>query len=372
MKLLFVIDSLNRAGAEQSLVNLVPAIQARGHECHVAALRAPYALAPDLEAAGVTVHRLDLSHPWNLVEGRRKVAALSRTCDAVISHLFLGVVCAALSRTLAPRPLQIAVLHNLDYQVIAHTSPVRRVRKAGHLALLRKQIDAYVAVSHAVAHHYHEHLGEKFPVAVIPNAFPVDHLTPAHTPRRSDSADFLCVVASRMVHQKGHRFLFEALSILKKQDIRPRVLLLGQGVLREELETDVRERGLENQVTFLGAVPHAEAMRLMQSADTVVLPSTHEGFGLAVAEAMLCERPVLATQIGGVEDVVENGVSGILVPPADPPALAQALTELMNDPDLRKKLGRAARARIIERFDAKVVARDWENFLEELKAKSTP
>ena len=105
----------------------------------------------------------------------------------------------------------------------------------------------------------------------------------------------------------------------------------------------------------LGFVPHDEVLRLIERAAVVVAPSRREGFGVTVAEAMAHGRPVVASAVGGLLDLVVDGETGLLVPPRDPAALRAALERLLGDAELRARLGAAARERARERFAWPVV-----------------
>jgi len=160
----------------------------------------------------------------------------------------------------------------------------------------------------------------------------------------------LLYVGNSEDRNKGARYLLEALHLLKgKLDFhltlvdRPRQAL----ELAPRLATEL---GLEDQVTFSGRVSREELVRLYNRSQLVVSPSLYEGFGLPAAEAMACGVPVVATTAGAFPEVIKDGLTGLLVPPADPAALADAIARLMNDPALRRRMGEAGRARIEEHF----------------------
>jgi glycosyltransferase involved in cell wall biosynthesis len=112
-------------------------------------------------------------------------------------------------------------------------------------------------------------------------------------------------------------------------------------------------------VGVIDALPHSDLFPLIQSADLVVLPSIYEGFGIVLCECMLLSKPVVATQGGGFEEIIEVNKSGVLVPPGDSLALAFAIHKLTGDPDKRQRIAIAARERIVSKFSAQGVARDY-------------
>ncbi len=375
VNVLFVIESLGRGGAEQALVNSLPVLQRRGHRCEVAALFPPYDLAQPLEDAGIIVHRLNVSHRWNLWQGIRKMVALCRAgqFDVVHGNLFFAGLYVSMSRPLAPKPRRVVTFHNLGYESYPATTLWKKVRKAADGWLMRNWIDARMAVSLAVARHYEAHLGVKGTV-LIPNAVTVTDLNSTAGSERLAlrnqyrvlPAEFFIVTPARLVMEKGHRVLLEALVILREKGLRPKILLLGRGPLAEEISRQIASLNLQDQVTLRGTVPHATLLALIQAADACVLSSTHEGFPLAPGEAMALEKPVIATRVGGLDELLEDGVSGLLVPPRDPDALAEAIARLMGDPSLRERLGRAGKLRIQTRFSPEVVAARWEEFYKEV------
>jgi glycosyltransferase involved in cell wall biosynthesis len=145
---------------------------------------------------------------------------------------------------------------------------------------------------------------------------------------------------------------------LAASDTNARLVLVGDGPDQAETRNVVREAGLEQRVTFLGvrdALPE-----LLAPATLFALASTEESFGLSALEAMACGTPVVATAVGGVAEVVEDGVSGLLSPPDDLQAFAARLRELILEPDRAHAMGRAARARAEEHFDRRRVVGRYE------------
>jgi glycosyltransferase involved in cell wall biosynthesis len=176
----------------------------------------------------------------------------------------------------------------------------------------------------------------------------------------------LILYAGRLVTFKGLDYLLDAMALLTKDDTSqaqaPHLLLVGDGPHRLSLERRVADLGLSDRVHFAGAQPHAEMPRFHSIADMFVVPSTdHETFCIAACEAMACERPVVGTTVGGIPEVVCDGETGYLVPPADPAALADRIGALLADPALRSRMGRAGRERTLAMFT-------WDRVIERMLA----
>lgn len=157
---------------------------------------------------------------------------------------------------------------------------------------------------------------------------------------------------------KGHRYLIDAVSLLRDAGIGLELWLAGDGELRGQIERQIGERRLEQNVRLLGQMPHDALLSLYQKGevDVVVLPSVdlgngnHEGIPVSLMEAMAYAIPVIATETGGIPELIGAGV-GVLVPPANPKALAHALSKLAASADLRRSLGLAGRKRVQESFE---------------------
>jgi colanic acid/amylovoran biosynthesis glycosyltransferase len=154
----------------------------------------------------------------------------------------------------------------------------------------------------------------------------------------------LCPAGLRPI--KGHKYLIEAFAILRGRSVESKLWLAGQGELRQELQEQVETLGLLDKVAFLGQLPHIKLLDLYSQGKIamVVLPSLHEGIPVSLIEAMAYGVPVISTVAGGTPELLERG-AGLLVPPEDPLALADAIERLVRDPELRKQLGETGRRR---------------------------
>ncbi|MDJ0630915.1 MAG: glycosyltransferase family 4 protein [Rhodobacter sp.] len=159
------------------------------------------------------------------------------------------------------------------------------------------------------------------------------------------------VFVGRLAAVKGVAVLLDAMAALKDRFPEARLTLIGDGGERAALERRARDLGLDQSVTFAGARTQAEVAEALRGADIFVLPSFAEGVPVVLMEAMASTLPVIATRIAGISELVEEGVSGHLVPPGSDTALAEAIAALLEDPDARRRMGAAGRAQVEASFD---------------------
>ena len=185
---------------------------------------------------------------------------------------------------------------------------------------------------------------------VIPHGITVEQFQnrdPQATARlREQYGPRIIISVGRLIYYKGFKYLIQAMS-----KVDGRLLIVGDGPLRSDLEREARERRVADRVLFLGEVP--DVTPYYHASDLFVLPSVarSEAFGIVQLEAMACGKPVINTQLdSGVPFVSLDSVTGITVPPADADSLAKAINLLLDNPDLRSKYGRAARHRVEQEF----------------------
>ncbi|QBF31974.1 glycosyltransferase family 4 protein [Thalassococcus sp. S3] len=172
---------------------------------------------------------------------------------------------------------------------------------------------------------------------------------------RSERPTLLFV--GRLAAVKGAPVLLEAFTEVREQVPDCQLVLIGDGPDRTALEARAADMGLRDGVVFAGYKSQAEVAEALEKADVFVLPSFAEGVPVVLMEAMAAEVPVVTTRIAGVPELVENGVTGLLVPPGPSKPLAAALIQLLAHPDLRRKMGAAGRAKVVAEFDSRVEAR---------------
>jgi glycosyltransferase involved in cell wall biosynthesis len=172
---------------------------------------------------------------------------------------------------------------------------------------------------------------------------------------------------TRLVWKRGHEELLRAAALVARAEPAAKLLVVGDGPLRRSLEDQALSLGLNGGVRFLGAVP--QAARLLPHFDVFVLSSVWEGMSNGLLEAMAAGRPVVATRVGGNPEVVVDGESGLLVPPKDPQALADAVLRLLRDRELAGRLGEAARRRVASEFTLEQMVQRLETLYDDLLAR---
>jgi len=306
-----------------------------------------------------------LARPHSLLQMARIAGELRRRRVRIVhSYLFPANWFGTLTARLARIPVAVVSKRSMDVYP--------RARDRWACRLVNRLADRVTAVAGAVRDHVHAAEGcplEK--IVVIPNGIevPVDP-----TPAPADAASALGVgrddkvmgTITRLVWKRGHEELLQAAAIVRRAEPSAKLVVVGDGPLRSTLEDRARALGLDGGVRFLGAVPGAA--RLLPRVDVFVLSSVLEGMSNALLEAMASGRPVVATRVGGNPELIVDGETGLLVPPKDAEALAQAVIRLLRDPALARRFGEAARRRVESEFSLSTMVGRMEQLYEDLLA----
>ena len=199
-------------------------------------------------------------------------------------------------------------------------------------------------------------------IVVIPNGVsPLDissiDRADARTKLGLDEKNIFLLSIGRLTYQKGHEFLVQAISKIIRRFPNARAGICGEGPLRAQLESQILELGLSDHVKLLGA--RDDVSPLLAAADIFVLPSRWEGLSRALMEAMAAGLPVVATSVDGVKDLITDGVHGLLVPPEDSEGLEKSILQLLTDPQMRKRMGAAAQAHVLDVHSADAMCRKY-------------
>lgn len=273
-----------------------------------------------------------------------------RAPDVVHAHDPMAVSLVAMAmqmRGAAPKPLVVAS-RRVDFHLKRHAFSRW---KYGH-------VDVFIAASRTIAQilehdgiaadrievvHDGVNIGyiDKQPIVDAHAAFWLPH-----------GAPLIGNVAALAPH-KGQRHLVDAMRLVVRDMPDARLLIMGDGELRDDLQAQIADLGLERHVTLTGF--RADALGLMRSIDLFVMSSVTEGLGSAILEAMACERAIVGTRAGGIPEAIEDDVTGLLVPPRDHEAMAGAIVRLLRDPARRRQMGAAGRARVVSAFSVEAL-----------------
>ena len=242
---------------------------------------------------------------------------------------------------------ELAAEMSLPFTFTAHGYDIRR-KPPADFAARAAAAHGLVTVSHANAQHITERFGVGADrIRIIPCGVDLDRFRPPAA-RSSEVPIILCV--ARHVKVKNLDLLLHGCALLRDRHTSFQCVLVGDGPLRAELEESCRNLNLENFITFTGALEQSDVVQWWQRAFIAVLTSDNEGMPVCLMEAAACGVPAVATAVGGVPELVGEGVTGLLVPGGDANALADSLQRLLEDNELARRMGAAARRRAEECF----------------------
>ena len=300
---------------------------------------------------GYEIRRLGFGVSWDKWLFPLLVVWSARRSDALVAHavmesyagialLFLGWLRPQVKRVLT---LQSGDLDDQRKQKWIPQGLWRAIHRSPHIV---------TAISRALAERAHRLGVPKERVRIIPNGVEVTTLAALQT---TQPVAHRIVTVARLSWEKGLDVLLQALTLVRAQIADVSLVIVGDGPLRASLEQQVDRLGLRAAVTLRGKLPHKEALQEIALGELFVCPSLAEGLGIVFLEAQALGVPVIGTRVGGIPDVIEDGVTGLLVAPQDAPALAQAMTRLLEDRTLAKPLVDRATTRL-QRFDWSVIA----------------
>lgn len=343
MKILHVDTGKSWRGGQKQVLDLHRGLIARGVQSLLLCTRGGELLRR-AAALGLPVEGLALRGEWDLVSAWA-VARRLRRWKATHLHLHtshaqgIGLVAARMAGF-----SNVVATRRVDF-------PIRK-----HLANRWKygpSVARYVAISRSVAARLSDFGIPAERIRVAPSGVALERAAPgaggAFRRELGLAPDALLVGnIAHLSSEKGQRDLVDAIPAVLAVHPEARFVLVGEGALRGELERRARELGLGERLAFTGFRDDVDV--ILDALDVFVMSSHAEGLGTAVADALAARRAVVATRVGGIPDIVEDGVEGLLVPPRDPAALAAAIGRLLDDPELRRRLGEAGRAKVERSF----------------------
>ena len=365
VKVAQLITELDPGGAERIVYELATGLDPKRFESVVISLRpATGDVARWLERSGVRVRSVRMRSKLDF-GARRRLAGLLREEGAAILNTHL-IHAAIMGRRASPgtgvRAL-VSTVHLVE-------RPWQKWRFWADRATMRR-VDVTVCVSESARSQYLRRVRARPDhVRVIHNGIDIDRFAEAR-PREETRRELgftederVIVSLGRLRRQKGHDLALRAMTLIAAAEPRARMLVVGDGPERKRLEKLRARLRLRGHAALLGQ--REDVPDILAAADCLVAPSRYEGFGLAVAEGMAAGLPVVASRIDSIPELVEDGVSGILVRPNRPEALAAKVIEILGDRERALLLGERARERVGERFTLAGMLGSYESLYEEL------
>jgi glycosyltransferase involved in cell wall biosynthesis len=346
-------------GGEAQVLGLTTYLHRGGHQSVVAG--DPYGLLlARLSEHGLPRYPLRVRNHLDLLAGFR-LRRLVQAGGYQIVH-FHTARAHALSPWLRGLPAKRLVTRRMDY-------PIFRGRRTR--LLYEQSVDIVIAISQSVEAALLAGGVPSARIRRIPSGIETTRYLPNEHVRRQIRAtlgiephEHIVLTVGALTERKGHGLLFSAAYMLQEQGIRLRYVICGEGSLRASLESQVRTLGLQDVVHFMGFTP--DIPRYLAAADILVHVPSWEGLGVAVIEALAAGLPVIASRVGGIPDLIDDQVTGLLVPPQDAAALAVAIERLVHNPQWAKTLGTKGQAFVQAQFDVSVMAQANESLYNEL------
>jgi glycosyltransferase involved in cell wall biosynthesis len=350
-------------GAQEHVYNLVTRIDRERYDLTVCSL-SPGSAVRNLERAGIPVCVIDIPDDDAAVEAVAAHLAAIRA-DVVHNHMYRAEVVGTraawrVAEAGRPRPYVVGTVHS---------SRVRSDEDRGLIRRLTPKMDHLIAVSSSIVRKISDEARVGAPVTLIYNGVDLQryaHQEPCCTLREEyglpEEGPIVGVVA-RLEAEKGHPTLLDAWAHVVAEFPTATLLVIGEGSRREALEAQAAALGLSRSVVFTGRRDDVPAVTA--ALDVAVLPSYREAQGLTILEAMALSRPVVASRVGGIPEMIENERTGLLVPPHDSTALATAIGRLLRDHPLADTLARAGHDLVHERFCVELMARAVETIYDE-------
>lgn len=322
--------------------------------------------AEALAGAGVRVLTLDQPGPVLLTPrawGRLYALMTRESIDVVHAHMPRASVPGALLARLARVPVVVSHEHGSALEG-------KRVRTFLDREVVARLSTTMIAVSQWDRRNLIAR--ERIPaeqIRVLANGIAASEtVAPGPTVLARTAGTHLIGAVGRLYPEKGHEYLIEAVALLRASGYSVRCVILGEGPQAGELQALIERLGLGEQVQLLGRRDDVD--RILRELDVAVLCSIREGSPLAMLEYMAAGAPIVATGVGGVPELIDDSVHGLLVSGADPQALSDGIARLLDDRALAERLGSAARERRAAEFDLDGLVRRIEQLYEELLARN--
>ena len=361
-RILLMVTNLTFGGAETQVVRLATEFKDRDWDVCVVSMMQPEVWVEQLRGRGIDVRTLGMSRGVPDLRAIFRLRAIVRDFapDVVHCHMFHANILGRVARLFCSIPALICTVHNLretserggstGWKELLYRITDRLATRT--TIICQAAFDRYVRVRAVPSRR----------LEMIPNGIDADAFQPDSEARtRARLAlgidnRFVWLAVGRLVQQKDYPNLFRALALVPTSDYT--VLIAGNGPLEDELRAECQRLGLDPHVRFLGT--REDIRDLYNAADSYVMSSEFEGFSMALLEAACTELPIVATDAGGNREIVQNGVTGTIVPTQNPAELAAAMQSMMKASQAeREAIGKAARNHCLNHFQIHKIVEQW-------------
>jgi len=349
IKLLHLISRLDIGGAERQLLSLVAHLDKEKYDIYVGYFQGKGELEREFQDAGIKIKKFkfiglwDISFWWRLYQDMK-----ANRYDIVHTHGFKADLCGAIIGRLTGVHKIISTVHNQEQYL---KDPIIRFLEKWIISPID---DTIIVVSEGVERFLIKTTGipegkiKKVYYGVNPDDIKIDKYKDIRGEFNIDKDGILIGCIGRLVEQKGHRYLIQAVGKVIEKIPQAKFLIIGKGKLEKNLKRLAQKLSLNSNIIFTGF--RTDIYSILDKLDLIVMPSLWEGLGLVLLEAMALGKPIVATDVGGIPEVVENKKTGILVPAKDPNALAEAISNLLEDYSVAARMGETGKASVKERF----------------------
>lgn len=363
-KVLHIVEDLKIGGIERVIASIVMGLNRSKYEVEVWCLAQGGEIAQELIGKGFPVVVLGMKSYYNPAQ----IMALSKLIrrshiDLIHTHGYFASTFGRLAAILARTPVVVAHMHTTFYGFRKRNILIERS--------LSYFTDKIVCVSQAVEKFVGEVEGIKEKkTCLLYNGVeaPSQSERKFHVERTSfglSENDIVAITVASLTRNKGHRVLIDAIRTISPKYNDLQLLIVGDGPLRDNLSAYAKELQLSSKIVFTGQRNDVDL--LLKLADIFILPSMErEGLGIALIEAMAAGLPVIGTRLGGIPEVIEENVNGLLLAPGNSEELAAAIEKLIADPAIREKMGRMGRKIYEEKFTAEKMVTNIESLYDEL------
>jgi glycosyltransferase involved in cell wall biosynthesis len=370
MRVIAITNRFGDIGTHPQLTRLAFHLKGAGHEVQAVSLAPPGTIVETFKEAGIGTDVINASRRGSFLPVVGKLTTTFRRVrpDAVVAFLYEAIMPTRLAARVAGVPAIISSIRNEYFGPRYRELLLRSTERLSAETVVNSKKVAQSLVRRGVV--------SQRQIVVIPNGVDVSLFDPSQGARevtRSSlgvtDAEFMWLTVGRLAEQKAYPNLFQALSLVVESMPRSKLFVAGRGPLHDELRLLADRSGLQGNVSFIGF--RDDIPSILAAADAFVMASRYEGMPNALMEALASGLPAVGTDVGGIPELIRDGVTGYLVPPSQPRALASAMARLAQAPaHERIEMGERGRSLVRDLFDIEQVMESWAELIEDAVARS--